>query len=143
MKIVAKASSRHLAKDDVVRPLVAIMDFVRAETLQNPTETKDVLHFADDQVKPLILNVTNNAHHHCRLRRRIRQLVRQARGNLRQSQYHERSTTGRRRHPCSHSNLRRLGRSGERPPRRCATSALRGKSCLHRFRSWKKITRGS
>src|SRR5580765_680080 len=59
MKVSAKASSRYLSKGDITAPFVAIMDFVRTETLQNPVEDKDILHFTDQRVKPLVLNVTN------------------------------------------------------------------------------------
>ena len=59
MKVSAKATSKYLSKADIAAPLVAIMDFVRTETLQNPTEQKDVLHFVGEQIKPLVLNVTN------------------------------------------------------------------------------------
>lgn len=59
MKVSAKATSRYLSKGDIAAPFIAIMDFVRTETLQNPTENKDVLHFTDQAKKPLVLNVTN------------------------------------------------------------------------------------
>jgi hypothetical protein len=59
MKVSAKATSKYLSKGDIQAPFVAIMDFVRTETLQNPTEQKDVLHFVSDTIKPLVLNVTN------------------------------------------------------------------------------------
>jgi hypothetical protein len=59
MKVSAKATSKYLSKGDIQAPFVAIMDFVRTETLQNPTEQKDVLHFIGDTIKPLVLNVTN------------------------------------------------------------------------------------
>jgi hypothetical protein len=59
MKVSAKATSKYLSKADIAVPLIAIMDVVRTETLQNPTEQKDVLHFVGEQIKPLVLNVTN------------------------------------------------------------------------------------
>jgi hypothetical protein len=35
------------------------MDFVKIETLKNPTEEKPVLHFVGNTIKPLVLNVVN------------------------------------------------------------------------------------
>jgi len=53
--------SNYLGKDDVTAPFVATVADVRLESLKTDhgTEDKPVLIFADDQVKPMILNQTN------------------------------------------------------------------------------------
>jgi hypothetical protein len=59
MKIDARGTSKFLSKSDVPQPVLATVDFVRIETLKNPTEDKPVLHFVGDTLKPLVLNVVN------------------------------------------------------------------------------------
>jgi hypothetical protein len=63
MKIVATGNSKNLRKEDVPQPFIAIISDVRVQTFEktarSPREDKDMLHFADPNVKPLGLNVTN------------------------------------------------------------------------------------
>jgi hypothetical protein len=63
MKIDAKSNSKNLRKEDVPQPFIAIISDVRVQTFEktarSPREDKDMLHFADPNVKPLGLNVTN------------------------------------------------------------------------------------
>ena len=63
MKIDAKGNSKSLRKEDVPQPFVATISEVRVQTFEktarSPREDKDMLHFADPNVKPLGLNVTN------------------------------------------------------------------------------------
>jgi hypothetical protein len=63
MKIVAASNSKNLRKEDVPQPFIAIISDVRVQTFEktarSPREDKDMLHFADPNVKPLGLNVTN------------------------------------------------------------------------------------
>ena len=63
MKIVAAGSSKNLRKEDVPQPFIAVISDVRVQTFEktarSPREDKDMLHFADPNVKPLGLNVTN------------------------------------------------------------------------------------
>ena len=63
MKIVATGNSKNLRKEDVPQPFIAIISEVRVQTFEktarSPREDKDMLHFADPNVKPLGLNVTN------------------------------------------------------------------------------------
>jgi hypothetical protein len=63
MKIVATGNSKNLRKEDVPQPFIAIISEVRVQTFEktarSPREDKDMLCFADPNVKPLGLNVTN------------------------------------------------------------------------------------
>ena len=63
MKISAISNSKNLRKEDVPQPFIAIISDVRVQTFEktarSPREDKDMLHFADPNVKPLGLNVTN------------------------------------------------------------------------------------
>jgi hypothetical protein len=63
MKIVATGNSKNLRKEDVPQPFIAIISDVLVQTFEktarSPREDKDMLHFADPNVKPLGLNVTN------------------------------------------------------------------------------------
>jgi hypothetical protein len=63
MKIVAAGNSKNLRKEDVPHPFIAIISDVQVQTFEktarSPREDKDMLHFADPNVKPLGLNVTN------------------------------------------------------------------------------------
>jgi hypothetical protein len=63
MKIDAKSNSKSLRKEDVPQPIIAIISDVRVQTFEktsrSPREDKDMLHFADPNIKPLGLNVTN------------------------------------------------------------------------------------
>jgi len=63
MKISAISNSKNLRKEDVPQPFIAIISEVRVQTFEktarSPREDKDMLHFADPNVKPLGLNVTN------------------------------------------------------------------------------------
>jgi hypothetical protein len=59
MKISPKGESKYLAQIDVPSPILATIATVRIETLQNPREDKPILHFAGNNLKPMILNVTN------------------------------------------------------------------------------------
>lgn len=54
--------SKYLSKDDVKTPITATIDCVRMDEINgedNSKESKPVIHWADDQVKPMILNNTN------------------------------------------------------------------------------------
>jgi len=59
MKISPKGESKYLTKIDVPNPIVAAIQMVRIETLQNPREDKPILHFQGNGLKPMVLNVTN------------------------------------------------------------------------------------
>lgn len=56
MKISTKAVSSYLSQTDVPAPILAEIDDV---TIVDALRNKDVLHFADQRVKPLPLNLTN------------------------------------------------------------------------------------
>lgn len=62
MKMSQMFPSKYLGKDDVSSPFTATIADVRMEKLKSDgeDEVKPVLHFVDDQVKPMILNKINS-----------------------------------------------------------------------------------
>jgi len=62
MKVAVMFPSKYLSKDDLEKPEIFTIDTVELDevrTEEGKTEEKPILHFTDDESKPLILNRTN------------------------------------------------------------------------------------